>query len=358
MANPMTLTMSLDDVVLSGNLPPVVLFAFTRPELLKDVLAAIRLQSLLPPTVIAFVDGARKAEDQPLIDQCIAFLEEFSARSSIPVHIVARTQNLGCDRNVIDGLTEVLSSHDALVYLEDDTVPNPCFYDRMCRLLECYREDERVCSVSAYASLPAELDASINTDFIASNRVFCWGFGTWADQWNAIDLANQSAQYNPFESFYKIPATSQTKLTMINQFWLETDHKTDWVITFTLAALHLGKVHVVPTRSFTFNIGFGHPQSKTYKGKEPAWVNDRYDANVCPSTLPATLDILDALGRSLTTTELVQHLSKHRGLWLKPAAFLYWLKRGQSVDSVASLVRLFISRLPVMMKRWRMGLPI
>lgn len=43
---------------------------------------------------------------------------------------------MGCDQNVILGLTEVFSSHDSLIYLEDDIVPNPHFYDRMCRLLE------------------------------------------------------------------------------------------------------------------------------------------------------------------------------------------------------------------------------
>ena len=291
MNNHLKLASSLDDVPLPETLPPIVITAFARPELLEEVLTAISHQSLLPPKIIGFIDGARKSDDEPLIAQCISLLEDFSAL--VPVEIVARKNNLGCDQNVILGFTEVLSSHDSLVYLEDDTIPNPHFYDRMCRLLEAYRGCKQVCSVSAYASLPAELENQVDTDFIMSNRVFCWGFGTWFDRWQEMDLANQSDQYNPFGSFYQIPATSQTKMTMVNQFWLEKNKKTDWVITFTLAALYHQKVHIIPTTSFTYNIGFDNPQSKTYKGKEPNWANAKYQADFRPDSLPSSLELPD-----------------------------------------------------------------
>jgi len=149
---------SLDDVELPKELPPLVLIAFTRPDLLKKVLTAISQQSLLPSKIIAYVDGERKLEDKPLIEDCILLLKEFS--QLVPVHVIKRDHNLGCDKNVILGLTDALSNHDSIVYLEDDTVPNPYFYDRMCRLLEVYREYKQICSVSAYATYPSELVVS------------------------------------------------------------------------------------------------------------------------------------------------------------------------------------------------------
>ncbi len=348
----------LDDVLLSEKLPPLVLFAFVRPELLKEVLTAIAQQSLLPAKIIAFIDGPRNVDDKPLIEECISLLEEFSTSISMPVDIVTRRYNLGCDQNITLGLTEVLSSHDSLVYLEDDTVPNRHFYDRMCRLLEVYRDRQEVCSVSAYASLPAELDTKIDRDFIVSNRVFCLGFGIWSDRWKELDLVNKSDQYNPFNKFYKIPATSQTKMTMINQFWLEKNQQTDWVITFTLAALYHHKVHIIPTTSFTYNIGCGHSQSKTYKGKEEAWVNARYDAEFCPNHLPSSLELPSELSLILTDLELTDHLLKQKNLWLNPSAFLYLLKNTKSFNSGVILTKLFITRLPLMLRRWRSGLPV
>jgi GT2 family glycosyltransferase len=147
MSNHVELPIFMDEVSLPETLPPLVIVAFARPDLLSQVLPAIRQQSLLPQNIIAFVDGPRKADDEPLIQQCVELLKAFSA--FIPVHIVARTKNLGCDRNVISGLTEVFSAYDSLVYLEDDTVPNPHFYERMCRLLSAYRDYPKICSVSA-----------------------------------------------------------------------------------------------------------------------------------------------------------------------------------------------------------------
>ena len=347
---------SLDDVLLPGELPPLVLITFTRPDLLKEVLKAISQQSLLPPKIIAFVDGSRKANDKPLIEQCISLLEEFS--TLVPVHIVARTHNLGADQNIILSLTEVLSSYNSLVYLEDDTIPNPYFYDRMCRLLEVYRDHKQVCSISSYASIPADLDTQINTDFIVSNRVFSWGFATWADQWKEIDLINQSGQYNPFGSFYKIPATSQTKMTMVNQFWLEKNQKTDWVITLTLVALYHHKVHIIPTTSFTYNNGFGHPESNTYKGKEESWVNARYDVNFRPNSLPSSLELPTQLRFPLRDIDLTRHLLNHKELWLSPSAFIYLFKNAKSFSSMLLLLKIFITRLPIMLRRWRSNLPI
>jgi hypothetical protein len=346
---------SLDDVVLSGDLPPLVLIAFTRPELLKQVLDGVAQQTLLPPRAIAFIDGARTREDQPLIDQCMSYLEDFSARTSIPVDIIPRSQNLGCDQNVIQGLTEVLATHESLVYLEDDTLPNPHFYDRMCRLLAAYRDDPQVCSISGYASVAPDLVAEIDADVIPSRRVFCWGFATWGDRWNDLDLANHSPQYNPFGSFYRIPLTPETQMTMANQFWLEHNHKTDWVITFTLAALHHKKVHLIPTRSLTFNIGFGHPQSKTYKGKEQDWVNDKYDADFCPNQLPLNVEPPSQVSHPLTDEELQAYFDQHPQLWLKPSALLYFLCQARSLNRVMLMFRVFMTRLPIMLKRWRRG---
>ncbi len=339
---------TLDAVDLPDPLPPLVLTAFTRPDLLSDVLNAIRQQSLLPPNIIAFVDGARKAADEPLIKQCTALLEKFSAVT--PVDIQTREKNLGCDQNVIQGFTQVLSTHNSLVYLEDDDLPNPYFYDRMCRLLAVYRDQPQVCSVTAYANFPAELEPQIDTDFLASNRFFSWGFGTWADRWHAFDLVNQPDQFNPFGAFYQIPATAQTKRTMVNQFWLEHSHQTDWVITFTLVALHRQKIHIIPKKSLVCNIGFGHPQSKTYRGAEGAWVNARYNQHFCPNTLPFGLTLPDAISQPLSDTELIRYLLSQKTLWLSPGAFFYLLPQIRSVAGMVMLIKFFVMRLPLFFK--------
>lgn len=345
---------SLDDLSVCDR-PPLVLTAFTRPDLLEKVLPAIQRQSLLPSKLIAFVDGARRDADQPLIDQCVLLLE--SCTSSFPVEIVRREHNLGCDQNVIQGFTEVFKTYNSLVYMEDDTLANPYFYDRMCRLLEAYKQHPQICSISAYANLSDEFNPEPGADFIVSNRVFSWGFGTWRDRWQAFNLAHQSGQYNPFGPFYRIPITTQTKRTLINQFWLEKNHKTDWVITFTLVALYHQHYHLVPSRSLVCNVGFGHPESKTYKGAEQSWVNARYDETFCPNTLPTSLELAQPLRSLLDEPEFVEFLYAQKQFWLSWRALFTWLSIMKSGKSKILLIWLFLKRFPILLKRWRQGLP-
>ncbi|RMF27106.1 MAG: sugar transferase, partial [Cyanobacteria bacterium J083] len=67
MSNFPQLPVSLNEVELPKPLPPLMLIAFNRPELLKQVLIGISQQSLLPQQIIAFIDGIREAKDQPLV---------------------------------------------------------------------------------------------------------------------------------------------------------------------------------------------------------------------------------------------------------------------------------------------------
>jgi len=265
---------------------------------------------------------------------------------------------LGCDRNVISALTEVLSLHSTLVYLEDDVVPNPCFYDRMCRLLEAYRNCEQVCSVSAYANFPQELEPLIEEDFLVSKRVFALGFGIWADRWHKLNLAGQPHGYNTFKNFYNIPATIQTKYTLVNQFFLEKNRHADWVITLTLNALSENLIHIIPKVSFVRNIGCGHPDAKTYRGSEPTWINARYEPSARPNCLPSSLELSDILATPLDGVTLARHLESFSGLWLSLPAIRYFLWMYPGLQNRAAFLKLFLSRLPILLRRWRRELPI
>jgi hypothetical protein len=355
MTQVMNLPTSLNEVALPEQLPPIVIMAFTRPDLLQKVLDALATQTLQPSKILAYIDGARGAKDEAMIQACIDLLHQFSA--TIPVEIIARPHNLGCDRNVIAALTEVLAQYPSMVYLEDDVVPNPGFYDRMCRLLNAYRHHERVFSLSAYANFPDELEPLIDSDFIVSNRVFALGFATWADRWQAIDLANKPPAYNPFGEFYQIPATLQNQYAMAIQFFNEKNKETDWVITMTLAALHQGYVHIIPTQSFVYNIGFGHPESVHYSAPEPAWANARYQAAAHPDRLPRSLDLLEPLVQPVQGIALVKHF-RHHGLWLTPKAVLHFLKQSRQWQDKMAWLTLFVDRFVVLLRRWKSGLSV
>jgi hypothetical protein len=342
----------LDDISLPQELPPIILLTFTRPDLLKQLLPAIAQQTLRPPQILAFIDGSRNEKDQRLVAETIHLLTEFS--HTIPVKITKQPNNLGCDDHAIYALTETLSHYPAAIYLEDDTLPHPHFYDRMCRLLEAYRDIKQVCSVTAYANFPGEIRDLITDDFMVSKRIFAYGLATWADRWQKLNLANYPQCYNPFGHFYQIPPTIQTKYTITNQFFLETANKQDWVITMTVAALYHGYINITPMVSLVHNLGFGHPEAKTYNtGKEPNWVNAHSDPAACPNTLPASLELIPPLAKNFDGVEFAQHLASISGLWLSPSAIFYlWGKYSDWRGRVA-FIKLFFARIRILIGRWR-----
>ncbi len=360
MSNDQELPVFLDEVTLPEKLPPLVIVAFTRPDLLKELIVGVRQQSLLPQQIIAFVDGARKPKDEPLIKECIELLEGLS--DIVPVKIVARTENLGRNPkgnlNVILGLTEVLAEYDSLVYLEDDIVPNAGFYDRMCRLLTVYRDRKEVFSISAYASVPKKYHQS-EADFTFSKRFYSWGWAIWADRWQEIDLANSAPPYNPFGSFTNIPLTAETKQTMTYQFWLEKNLKTDWVIAATLSALYHNKIHLIPTKSLVQNIGFGHSESKNYSQRSDSiWVNARYAPSSIPHILPSSLELNSDLSRILNGQELAEYLESKKNIWLNFGDISQLLLKYSDLKSKTGLIKLFMARIPMFLQRWRSGLKI
>ncbi|MDJ0745280.1 MAG: hypothetical protein QNJ32_18230 [Xenococcaceae cyanobacterium MO_167.B27] len=360
MNNDKELPIALDEVKLPEKLPPLMIVAFTRPDLLQEVIVGVREQTLLPQQIIAFVDGARKPQDEPLIKQCIELLETLS--DIVPIKIVARPENMGRspkgNLNVILGLHEVLSEYDSLVYLEDDIVPNPCFYDRMCRLLEAYRDRKEIFSISAYGSFIEEFEQP-ESDFILSKRVFSWGYGLWSDRWHDINLVNQLPPYNLFGSFANIPLTVETKKTMTYQFWLEKNLKTDWVIAVTLGALYYNKIHLIPKTSFVKNIGFGHSESRNYnKGKDSVWVNARHDPSAYPNSLPSSLKLSPDLDRSLHGKELAEYLESRKNMWLNWADTWRLSQNYSDFESKLLFLKFFMARMPILLKRWRSGLKI
>jgi len=298
---------SLNEVQLPAELPPIMITCFTRPDLLKEVISAIKKQTLLPSKIIVFVDGARNKQDKILTNQCIELFSEFSDR--IDIEIIVRDKNLGCDLNVISAFNYIFTKYSSVVYLEDDVVPNIYFYECICRLLEVYKNIKKVFSVNGYETGSSLISESIKEDFFMSNRFFSWGFATWADRWHSLDIEKVKQSYNPFGKFYDIPLNQQTKLTMINQYYLEKTGKTDWVITVTLAALYLGYSHVVPKISFVRNIGFGHPESETYRGKEAQWVNCSYDDSFNPDKVPVNADMIESFKKPLTEVEIAKFLT-------------------------------------------------
>ncbi|GAB2779448.1 hemolytic protein HlpA [Nocardioides salsibiostraticola] len=159
---------------------PVVLFAFNRPQLTRDTLAAVRRAR--PDRLFLIVDGPRAAvpSDQAA---CAATREELD-EIDWPCTVERRyaEENLGCEANVELGLDWVFAQVPEAIVLEDDCLADPTFFDYCVELLDRYRDDPRVWQISGSGlGVPEPLFEGRSYAFTAWASV--WGWATWSDRW-------------------------------------------------------------------------------------------------------------------------------------------------------------------------------
>jgi glycosyltransferase involved in cell wall biosynthesis len=154
----------------------IIVVAFNRPEHLRRVINALRINKILNFSV--FIDNARNEADmlqQRKIAEIIANVDWAS------VNVVYRSINLGLARSISFAISETLRAHDAVIVLEDDCVPEPGFFDYMRAMLDAYQYNFKIRSICGFLYPGCPVDPGISA--FLSKRFCPWGWATWKNRW-------------------------------------------------------------------------------------------------------------------------------------------------------------------------------
>jgi hypothetical protein len=105
--------------------------------------------------------------------------------SSTVVHRLFREKNLGCRRAVSSGISWFFSEVEQGIILEDDTLPDPSFFDFCEAALQRYASEERVKIVSGHNPQVSTRSAS---DVVFSRYPEIWGWATWRRTWRDYEV--------------------------------------------------------------------------------------------------------------------------------------------------------------------------
>ena len=96
--------------------------------------------------------------------------------------------NLGCKKRVSSGIDWIFEQVQEAIILEDDCLPEPTFF-RFCQeMLERYRDDKRVGTISGDNFQFGQRHGSDSYYF--SKYVHVWGWASWRDRWqDSYDVA-------------------------------------------------------------------------------------------------------------------------------------------------------------------------
>lgn len=240
---------------------PVILFAYARSDHLERALRCLRENRV--PRILAFADGAKGTQDSLAVANTRALLR---AVDWCEVELVERQSNLGLGRNVLAGVTEVATRHEAFIVWEDDLICVPGTYDWVCAALRQYQSDPGVMSVSAWTH-PRVTPQNVGDQPYFDARADCWVWGGYARSWRGMEQcaldkmeACSSAGHDPEEYGADLPGMARTEAA-----------KNIWAVRWLYHHLQHGGMCLRPPWSMVEHIGFD--ETATHAAEATAWAN-------------------------------------------------------------------------------------
>ncbi len=236
--------------------PPVVLFAYARPEHTERTLRSLQENhGAADHDLVIHLDGPRTpkvADAVAEVFRVVSCVADEGCFKSVTVHRSA--ENRGLAKSVIAGVSAVLADHQSAIVLEDDLLLAPDFLTFMDDALAFYDDDERIWSVSGYSPELPSLRHYAH-DLYLSVRASSWGWGTWRRSWDLVDWAVED--YRRFEyDLARRWAFNRGGPDMAAMLDAQLDGRIDsWAIRWCYSQHRHGMYSVVPAVSKVHNIG-------------------------------------------------------------------------------------------------------
>lgn len=158
---------------------PILLLLFNRPEKTRQVFEQVRLQK--PAYLYLAADGPRASieTDRALCLEARSIVNQIDWPCQ--VRTLFREYNLGCKQAVSGALDWFFEQEEMGIILEDDLVIDPSFFQFCTELLDKYKDEPQVATISGNNFQCGQIrgDAS----YYYSKFLQVWGWATWRRSW-------------------------------------------------------------------------------------------------------------------------------------------------------------------------------
>lgn len=180
------------------------------------------------------------------------------------VHTKFPESNLGCGLGVSSAITWFLGEVGEGIILEDDCLPTPAFFRFCATMLERYRHDDRVATITGSNMAPlVKIPGSHGFSRITAS----WGWATWRRVWDGHRLFPEPIRTD--EPWLRLlHANAAAFLRREFATFAEGKART-WDYQFMVQVLRAGQLNVVPRRNLILNIGFDGMGTHFGKGGRP-----------------------------------------------------------------------------------------
>ena len=238
---------------------PVVLIIYHRPQKTTNVINSLR--EVKPSQIFVIADGPKDKQDVEKCKKTRDLINSIDWKCEIYKNYSPK--NLGLRKRVVTGLDWVFSKVDKAIILEDDLVIDKSFYVFCEQMLEKYKNNERVISISGNNFLFGR--SNIENSYFFSRHIYSWGWATWRRAWKLYDDTMSDWQLVKSRKILNIRFGKWIEVAYWNGiFDLVFESKIDsWAYVWTYAALVNDKLTVVPSVNLVSNVGTGQGATHT-----------------------------------------------------------------------------------------------
>jgi hypothetical protein len=170
---------------------------------------------------------------------------------------------LGCRKRVSSGLNWVFDNVEEAIILEEDCFPHPTFFPFCENLLEKYKDDSRIFSISGQNLLFGQKRTKYSYYF--SRHTYIWGWATWKRAWQHYDLNMKLWPEIQKDDFLRdMLVNSQAVKHWTKDFQQLYDKRIDtWDYQWMFASWVNNALNIHPNSNLISNIGFGVESTHT-----------------------------------------------------------------------------------------------
>ena len=248
---------------------PVLFCIFNRPDVTRQVFAAIRQQR--PKTLLVVQDGPR-ANHEPDSER-IAVARQVLDLIDWPCDLRTNfaESNLGCRQRMATGITWGFAQCERMIILEDDCLPGNSFFGFCEALLERYANDDRVMMISGNNFQPIERSPY---SYYFSKWSHIWGWASWRTAWQRFDVNIATWPSDKLDTWLSELCCDASEL----EHWNETFDRQfagaidTWDFPWMYSLWRQGGLAVLPNCNLVTNLGFGPMATHTTDVHSP-WAN-------------------------------------------------------------------------------------
>lgn len=235
---------------------PVLIVAWRRPDAVLKVVNAIRQYQ--PSQVFIACDGplSQNIRDVELVEKTRSVILS-NIDWPCDVYRLFSSTNKGCKYGVSSAINWFFEYVESGIILEDDCVPNSDFFIFCENLLNYFKHDMRVWSISGL-NLNPQAPTGFNSYYF-SRYTHCWGWATWKDRWQYYDplikdwpiIKESSILSNVFDSTRELKYWT----SIFDEMYFNSNIDT-WDYQWLMRCLVNSGLTVIPRVNLVENIGF------------------------------------------------------------------------------------------------------